>query len=171
MFIEDFIDVDRQFPEAWARLMTGAAGWMASCAERAEEAGADIVLRIGPSGALSPARRRVRVHVGPPRQRGDGLAVSIEWKTIRLRGLFPTLEGDLEVSPLGGDRCRLTLSGQYSPPLGPIGASLDRRVLHRVAESTVRMFLSGLAERLAECGVGSPDPVLAGGPDGGWPTG
>lgn len=144
MFIEDFIDIDEGFSAVGRRLAADPSAWMARCADQAEEAGVDVVLRIGPSGALAPARRRVRVRVGQSRSRGDGMVIPIEWETIRLRGLFPRLEGDLELAPLGEGRCRLTLSGHYSPPLGVVGAVIDRGVLHKVAESTARSFLTEL---------------------------
>lgn len=162
MFIEDFIDVDLGFSVVGPQLLGDAGRFLGPCAERAEHAGAEVVVRVGPGGVLGPARQRVRVDTGPPRRRGDGVVVPVEWETIRLQGLFPKLEADLEVAPLGDDRCRLTLSGQYNPPFGQVGASLDRRVLHWVAESTVRAFLADLAEALAaRHGVGGPDGTLA----------
>jgi hypothetical protein len=33
----------------------------------------------------------------------------------------------------------------YTPPLGGLGARIDRALLHRVAASTVRSFVSRLA--------------------------
>lgn len=149
VFIEDYIDVPADFPSVEARLLGESTDWLGRCAERGEVAGADVVVRIGPGGILAPSRRRVRVHTGPWRSRGDAVVLPIEWESVRLRSLFPRLEGDLEVAPLGDDRCRLTLCGQYSPPLGQVGAALDRRVLHWVAGSTVRSFLDGLADALS----------------------
>ena len=149
MFIEDFVDVESDFSAIGARLRADPCTWMASCADRAEADGAELVIRIGPGGVLAPARHGVLLSVGPSRRRGDALVLPIEWETTRLRGLFPRLEGDLEVAPLGVGRCRLTLSGQYSPPLGPVGAALDRWLLHKVAESTVRSFIGGIARSLA----------------------
>jgi hypothetical protein len=42
----------------------------------------------------------------------------------------------------------LILSASYVPPLGELGWRLDRALLHRVAESTVRSFLLRLAASL-----------------------
>ncbi len=159
MFIEDFIDVDLPFARVGPLLAGEPGGWLGACAERAEEEGADVVVRIGPGGLLAGARQRVRVQTGAPRPRVDGLVVPVGWRTIRLQMLFPSLEGDLEVAKLGEDRCRLTLSGQYNPPLGAVGATLDRRLLHRVAASTVRSFLQEVAAALM-----APDAVALGQP-------
>lgn len=178
MFIEDFVDVDADIQAVGARLEADPGAWMAACADQAEDAGAELVVRIGPGGILAPARREVRVVVGPARRRADAVVVPIEWETIRLRGLFPRLEGDLEVAPLGQGRCRLTLSGQYSAPLGPLGAALDRRLLHKVAESTVRSFLAGVAGSVAAAATdavlasdGDPGPGSTPGDGAGWRPG
>lgn len=159
MFIEDFVDVDEAFSVVEARLAADPAAQMTACADRAEEVGAEMVVRIGPNGVLAPARPRVRVRVGSWRPRGDAVVVPVEWESVRLRGLFPKLEGDLELAPLGEGRCRLTLSGNYSPPLGAVGAALDRRVLHKVAESTVRSFVTQLGERLCRTGLDGSGPA------------
>ncbi|HMK97435.1 MAG TPA: hypothetical protein VK425_07805, partial [Acidimicrobiales bacterium] len=74
--------------------------------------------------------------------------LSIKWQAAERPALFPVLEGDLELVPLGADRSRLILSASYVPPLGELGRRLDRAVLHRVAESTVRSFLRRLASSL-----------------------
>lgn len=158
MFVEDFTDVDLPFAEVGRRLAGEPAGWLGPCAERAEEAGADLVVRIGPGGLPTAARQRVRVQTGTPRTREDSIVVPVAWRTMRLQALFPSLEGDLEAAPLGDDRCRLTLSGQYSPPLGAVGASLDRRLLHRVAASTVRSFLGEVAQALVAAGARAAPP-------------
>jgi hypothetical protein len=65
-----------------------------------------------------------------------------------LSGIFPMLDGDLELAPLGSERCRLTLSASYMPPFGDVGRALDRALLHRVAQSTVRSFLARVAMSL-----------------------
>ena len=59
------------------------------------------------------------------------------------------------VSPLHGDKtARLTLAGSYRPPLGRLGAGLDRAILHRVATATMRCLLQSVAEALV-----SPAPA------------
>jgi hypothetical protein len=52
--------------------------------------------------------------------------------------LFLVLDGDFTLTPAGEDAARLALAGVYRPPLGRLGASLDRAVLHRVADATIR---------------------------------
>ena len=86
--------------------------------------------------------------LGPPRDRGDALVVPFAWEATGLRTLFPLLEGDLELAPLGAESFRLTLSATYVPPLGELGARLDQALFHRVALSTVRSLLDRVASTL-----------------------
>ena len=56
-------------------------------------------------------------------------------------GLFPALDADLEIASLGRHRTQLAMSARYVPPLGALGRSVDRAVLYRVAEATLKDFL------------------------------
>ena len=60
--------------------------------------------------------------------------------------MLPSLEGDLEVSPLGDDRAQLAISASYRPPMGWLGALSDRALMRRVAEATIKDFLDHVAE-------------------------
>jgi hypothetical protein len=40
--------------------------------------------------------------------------------------------------------------GRYVPPLGPLGREVDRMLLHRLAEASVRALLSRVVERLSD---------------------
>jgi uncharacterized membrane protein len=56
------------------------------------------------------------------------------------------LEADLEVAALGGSRTQLSVSARYRPPLGSVGRVIDKALLHRVAEATIKDFLDRLGE-------------------------
>jgi hypothetical protein len=43
----------------------------------------------------------------------------------------------------------LVLDGVYRPPLGSLGAGLDRAIMHRAATATVRVFIGRFAEVLS----------------------
>lgn len=68
-------------------------------------------------------------------------SLPLTWERIGMEGLLPRLEADLEVGPLGGGRTQLAISARYRPPLGAVGRAVDRVLLHRVAEATVKDFL------------------------------
>ena len=78
----------------------------------------------------------------------------VSWESSELPGLFPALDGDLELSPRDPDRCRVTFSASYVPPLGELGRQLDRALLHRVARSTVSSFLARVAGSLENENLG-----------------
>jgi hypothetical protein len=40
------------------------------------------------------------------------------------------------------------MSARYRPPLGAFGQALDRAMLHRVAEATIKDFLDRVGERV-----------------------
>jgi len=50
----------------------------------------------------------------------------------------------------GTEKTRVMLNGCYRPPLGRLGAGLDRAVLHRVASATIRALLRSIADELTE---------------------
>ena len=58
------------------------------------------------------------------------------------------LDADLTMAPAGERVTVLTLAGAYRPPLGTVGAALDRAILHRVASATIRAFLAQMACRI-----------------------
>ena len=72
------------------------------------------------------------------------------WRATGSQGIFPVLSADLEVAALSPQITHLTLRGSYEPPLGAVGQRLDRLLMHRVAEATIRSFMRRLAESLAD---------------------
>jgi hypothetical protein len=142
LFLEDFIDVPCS-PEKIRRRCDNT--WLAELANLASGDGEALLMRIGPSWASGLLTRTVRIRLGPARERGSTAVVPINWESAEHASLFPVLSGDLEITPLGGHVCRIALSASYLTPLGELGRRLDRAVLHHVAQSTVRSFLSRLA--------------------------
>ena len=47
---------------------------------------------------------------------------------------------------LGPNRTQLSVSAQYRPPLGMVGRAIDRTLLHRVAEATMKVFIDTMGE-------------------------
>jgi len=149
VFLEESVDVSCSFEAVRGRCL-GDENWFAPFAAAAKEDGEALYLRVGPSLANLQTTHEVRVTLGPPHSRGDAIVLSITWKAVVLPGLFPVLDGELEVAPLDPDRCRVTLTASYVPPLGAVGRQLDHVLLHRVAHSTARAFLDRVADTLEE---------------------
>jgi hypothetical protein len=146
-FIEDFVDLASPFETLRPRFC-GDGEWLAPLATVATQAGDTFQMRVGPSWAAGMVNREVNVALWPPRERSFGLARSLTWTPNDWQFLFPFLEGDLELAPIGPVDSRISLFATYTPALGRFGAQVDRALLHHVAASTVRSFLSQIAAKL-----------------------
>jgi len=71
-------------------------------------------MRIGPSWVAGKVTREVNVTLWPPRERGYALARSLTWTPSDWQFLFPLLEGDLELAPIGPGLCRISLAATYT---------------------------------------------------------
>lgn len=74
--------------------------------------------------------------------------IPIAWRATGPTGLFPVLDAELEFASLGTALTQLSLSGRYQPPLGLLGKTVDRALLSRVAEATIKDFLDRLARAI-----------------------
>ena len=157
IFVEDFTDVRCRL-ETVQRRFTGDGSWLESFASAAAEHGETLTMQVGPSWARGRLTRDVRVTLGPPRDRAGAVVVGLAWQPSSFQALFPVLNGDIELAPIDGG-CRLTLSASYVPPMGELGGRLDRALLHRVAQSTVRSFLSQVATSLQADGDDPTAPM------------
>ncbi len=149
MLLHDFAYVAVSAEKVRDRILANHGEWLAPLAAAAAGEGEALRLRVGPLEALPMLGKTVSVRVGEPIDRGEVTVVPLTWQATNAPGLFPVLTADLEVARLGDDLTQLTLQGRYDPPLGSIGQRIDRLLMHRVAEASVRSFLSHLAERLA----------------------
>jgi hypothetical protein len=135
----------------FANLLHG--NWLAQTSQAACEGGAAGLLRVGPAGPA--VAKLVRVSFLDPVYRGDVMTVGLRWEAAGATGgLFPVLDANISISPAGDETARLALAGSYRPPLGRLGAGLDRAAMHRVATATMRCLLRSVAEALA-----SPAPA------------
>jgi hypothetical protein len=92
--------------------------------------------------------RRVAIELGEPVKMPSKTVVPIRWSAVGAAGLFPSLDADLEIAPLGPHRSQLAMSARYVPPLGAVGRAIDRAVLFRVAEATLKDFLDRVKDLL-----------------------
>ncbi len=102
-----------------------------------------------PAGRIE---KRVVIEVGTPREFPSKTILPISWRATGPKGLFPSLEADLEVGAVGSDRTQLAINATYSPPLGVLGRAIDRALLHRVAEATLKDFLDRIGESVQVAG-------------------
>lgn len=149
MFAVQEEELDITFAAARARLVNLITGGALTGASRAAyDEGLAGLIRVGPFGDLPGASKLVRVQFLDPADRGDGMRAGLRWEaTGPTGGLFPVLDADITVTP-AGQRTRLMLAGAYRPPLGRLGAGIDRAVLHHVADATIRALVRHIADAL-----------------------
>lgn len=146
MFVYYYALVHRPWQEAEGRFMALASG-MDGWAEAAYRNGEKLRARLGVGGS-SLIAKTVRVELGAP-IRGEGqTTLPITWEATGAPGLFPKLEGDLVVAAVGPELTQVGLRGSYRPPFGPVGQLVDRALLHRVAESSIKGFVDRVVRAL-----------------------
>lgn len=162
MLLHDFAYVPVSAARVCERVLASDNEWLVPLAAAAMDEGEALRLRVGPLGALPMLGKTVSCEIGQALTRGDMTVVPLTWTATSTPGLFPVLSADLEIAPLGLQLTQLTIHGRYEPPLGAVGRRLDRLLMHRIAEATVRAFLVRLVSTLAaEPGTPAPSDKLA----------
>ena len=148
MFARYFIELPIH-PDRVERALTRAPEtWLHGLASEANHRGDLLLAEIG-FGERIRVARQVAIELGEPVHTAGKVVLPLRWTPTESPGLFPALEADLEVAPLPPDRTQLAMSARYVPPLGPLGKAIDRAVLYRVAEATLKDFLDRVGEALA----------------------
>lgn len=133
-------------------MATGAENWIPDLAKHANGDGEKLLSEVGFNLGKRRIGRRIKVNIGAPETAAGLMFLSIRWRAATDTGLFPTLDGALEVAAMGSAKTQLGLSANYEPPLGLVGKMADRALFHRVAEVTVKDFLERIRERLERTG-------------------
>jgi hypothetical protein len=137
------------------------SSWLAgvdseTAAADALTAGGRVLTRAGFAGL----GKVVEVRTARPWLRDAVTVIPLRWSATGPMGdLFPTLDANLEISAADAGQSRVALIGSYRPPLGPVGAVLDRAVLRRAGRVTIRRWL-----REAGAAVAATDDAQAAAP-------
>ena len=148
MFVRAFTDVPVPFAPAEEALLRTPETWVPGLAIDADDRGEHLMAEVGVGRPGLRIEKRVGIGIGAPMRFPTKTVLPITWHAAGAKGLFPELEGDLEIAPMGATRSQLSLSAQYVPPLGMAGKLVDRALLHRVAEATVKDFVERTAHVL-----------------------
>jgi hypothetical protein len=124
-----------------------------SIATFADERGQHLLSDVGFEIDGHRVSKHVEIDVGKPVVNAGRTWIPIFWRATGPSTLFPVLEAELELAPLGSNLTQLSLSGRYQPPLGLVGRTIDKALLSRVAEATIKDFLDRLASAI--------EPVVA----------
>jgi hypothetical protein len=142
------------------------ASWVARERPLIRMGGGDTLLtEAGVAEAATPPYDRVDLEIGPSSVAGAerGVMVSVHWRPVGGPALFPDMEGDLAFEPFGPRQTQMTLAATYRAPAGRLGETLDRGLLQRLADATMRdatICIAGLVEELLEASaaqVQAPD--------------
>jgi hypothetical protein len=151
VFVSEERVLDLSLAAAQPRLDSLARrGGLDQASRAAYESGLDHQLRVGPFGGVPGASRLVRIQFVEPVYRDGAMTMGMRWEATGVTGgLFPVLDANLSLADdSAGHGTRLALTAAYRPPLGGLGAELDRLLLHRVAAQTVSLFLARVASAL-----------------------
>jgi len=147
MFIGAEIRLGLGFNAAQVRLANLARGGLLRRAS--DDAYGDLgagLARVGPLGEALGMSKLVVVRFSYVAVHEDFAVGAMRWEATGPGGaLFPALDADIKLTPAGDDATVLDVSGVYRPPLGSLGAGLDRVVLRRVAQATIRTFTHHIA--------------------------
>jgi hypothetical protein len=122
--------------------------WLPTLATSANHRGDRLLAEVGFGDDVRIART-VALTVGDPIRMPSKTTIPLGWSASGPAGVFPALDADVEVARLEDGRCQLAINARYEPPLGAIGRVIDRAVLARVAEATVKDFLDRVRDSIA----------------------
>lgn len=147
MFVYYYIQIPRPVDEVEPRFrsfFTSFDSWAESAYRDGEDLRASISVGKGP-GVVA---KTVRLHAKDPVTTDTDTTVPIVWEATGATGLFPKMEGYLILASVGPDHTQLSFRGNYDPPLGALGRALDKVLMHRLAESSVKGFVDRIGSAL-----------------------
>jgi hypothetical protein len=167
VLVSDFVQIDRPFAAVSDELVAAGPGWLGDSLVAAYEEGEQLSVRVASS--LGPIRvsKRVWAELGEMTVKPDRVTQPLRWRAAGATGLFPAMVADLEFAPMGTAMTAITFMGRYVPPLGPLGREVDRMLLHRLAQASVRALLGKVVERLAADAEKPPLPIGSASPAAG----
>ena len=148
MFIRYFLELNLRFDEVEDALLASPETWVPNLARDAEGRGEALLAEVGFGGDVLRMDKHVEIQLGAPLRISSKTMLPLTWTPTGTQGLFPALEADIEVAALGPNMTQLSISARYRPPMGAVGRAVDKTLLHRVAEATVKNFLDGVGEGL-----------------------
>lgn len=144
MFVQYYGVVERPFVDVEADLLTiGDA--IAASADDAYRHGEGLLVKIR-GGAVA---KTVILDLGIPVRGTAVTTLPLRWWATGTPALFPKMEGELAVADIGSAMTQVQFQGNYQPPLGSVGRILDRTLLHRFAEVSVKDFVDTIIGVLA----------------------
>lgn len=140
-----YVYLERPFADVAVVLTGPSQAWLAGLDG---DSGEDLLARVGIELRGLQVYRHVRVRTGEASSLADaGTSIPIAWHPSGGEALLPDLQGTLDVEAVG-TRTQLTLNANYTPPLGFLGAAVNRLLLYRLADATVLDFVQRVASNV-----------------------
>lgn len=151
MFVRYYLELDLPFEKVRAALFADPASWVPGIAREADDRSQRLMAEVGfDVDQGHRIDKEVEIEVGEPYVLPAKALLPITWTARGAERVFPRLDADIEIASLGTSRTQLSMSARYRPPLGVVGRALDKALLHRVAEATIKDFLDRTGERIRE---------------------
>jgi hypothetical protein len=148
MFLRYFLDLPVPFELVEISLLDEPETWVPGLMRDAEDRGELLLTEVGFGVESRRIDKEVEIRLGSAYRIPSKTLLPISWRATGAERMFPQLDADIEVAGLGPRRTQLSISARYRPPMGAVGRALDKAMLHRVAEATIKDFLDGVADRI-----------------------
>ena len=148
MFLRSFVEIRTPADVAGEMLARLPQTLVEGFALDAIDHGHTVLAEVGFPVAGRRLEKQVHIAVGEAVKTRSRTWLPIWWRATGAGSLFPWLEGELEAAGLGKNLTQVGLSARYKPPFGVVGTTLDRMLLHRIAEATIQDFLQQVAAAL-----------------------
>ena len=147
MFARYYLELPLPAEDVERAVLADPGAWVPGIARQASARGEALLAEVGFGDGLRIGKQ-VSLEFGAPIRMPSKTVLPIQWRAAAGESLFPALDADLEVAPLGSHATQLSMSARYVPPMGALGRAIDKALLHRVAEATIKDFLDRVAETL-----------------------
>ncbi len=135
MFVRYYLELPLPRERVEHALLGSPPEWVAALAGQAQQRGDGLLAEVGVGPMGDRLGRRVAVQLGEPVRFPSMTSLPLTWQPLGLEGLL------------------LAISARYRPPLGVVGQAVDRVLLHRVAEATLKDFLDRVGEAITDQAV------------------
>jgi hypothetical protein len=149
MFARYYVELPIAFDAVEGMLLEAPVEWVPGLLRAAEDRGQHLLADVGFEIDTRRVDKEVEISLGESVRIDGKASVPMTWHATAADRLFPQLDGDLEIAALGSERTQLSMNAQYRPPMGAVGRAVDRALLHRVAEATIKDFVDRVGERIA----------------------
>src|SRR5438477_12955898 len=118
MFLRAYVELHLPITKVEEALLRTPAEWIPGLASSAEQHGDQLLAEVGFPVSRLQLGKQVEIELGPPVRTSGRTWLPVTWRATGPRGIFPTLEGELEVAAIGPHLRQLGLSTRYKPTIG-----------------------------------------------------